>query len=63
MAFSDLAYKQAFSFDSKTTFTLDKDDIEVLVVKHEIEEIQAERRFRRQNEGEAKGRARRHSVL
>ena len=60
---SDIACKQAFSADSKTTFALDEEDTEVLVAKHEIEGISAERRFRRQKEGEAKGRARRHSVI
>ena len=49
--------------DSKTTFTLDEDDTEVLVVTHEIEGIRAARRFRKQKEGAAKERARRHSVI
>ena len=49
--------------DSKITFTLDEEDTEVLVVKHEIDGIWAERRFIRQKEGEVEGRARRHSVI
>jgi hypothetical protein len=63
VVYSYLSYKQAFSVDSKTTFALDEDDTEVLVVMQEIEGIQAERRFRRQEEGEAKERARRQSVI
>ena len=49
--------------DSKTTFALVEDDTEVLAVTYEIEGIRAERRFRRQEEGEERGRARRQSVI
>ena len=39
------------------------DDTDVLIATHEIAGVRAERRFRRQEEGRARGGERRHSVV
>ena len=54
---------QTYGLESRTTFSLDMDDTDVLIATHDIAEVRAERRFRRQEEGSARGGPRRHSVL